>query len=95
MACSTTGKNDDLDNAFESLSDLLRGYSHKDFELAPSIKGYAVLFSTCTYVNHLLIFCSLEQAKRRDEQTSKLFEHFSAKYNRTKVARFDLWTFVC
>ena len=50
MACSTNGKgkNDDLDNAFEGLSDLLRGYSNKDKDFALSIKGYAVLFSTCT-----------------------------------------------
>ena len=83
MACSTAGKNQDVDNAFESLSDLLRGYSNKGFVL--SIEGF-VVFST-PYAVYLLILCSLEQAKRRDEQTLKLFGHFSAKYDRNKVAR--------
>lgn len=79
MACSTAGKNHDTDNAFESLSDLMRGYSNKGFERC-------VVFST-PYAVRLLILRSLEQAKRRDEQTSKLFGYFSAKYERNKVAR--------
>ena len=49
MACSTTGKNQDADNAFKSLSDLLRGYSHK--YLAHSIKWY-VVFSTHTWFTY-------------------------------------------
>ena len=40
MACSTAGKNQDVDNAFESLSDLLRGYSNKGFVI--SIEGFVV-----------------------------------------------------
>ena len=45
MTYSTAGKNQDTENAFKSLSDLLRGYSNE--ELALSIEEY-VVFSTRT-----------------------------------------------
>jgi hypothetical protein len=44
------------------------------------------LFPTL-YETHLLISCSLEQAKQKDEKTSRLFDHFSAKYGRDQVTR--------
>ena len=46
MACSTVAKNQDIDNAFESLSDLLRDHSNKGVTI--SIEGYVgVLHSVC------------------------------------------------
>jgi hypothetical protein len=41
-ACSNTGTNPDTDNAFESLSNLLRGYGNQGFALA-SIEGHVTV----------------------------------------------------
>jgi len=41
LACSNTEKNPDTDRAFESLSDLLRGYSNQDFVLF--IEGHVII----------------------------------------------------
>jgi len=41
LACPNTEKNPDTDRAFESLPDLLRGYSNQDFIL--SIEGHVTI----------------------------------------------------
>ena len=77
-ACATPGKNTDTENAFERLFGLLRRHGNKDF-----VEAYVIILHPV--LDSLVDLYSLEQAKRKDENTIELFAHFSAKYDSYKV----------
>lgn len=90
MACSTTGTNHDIDNAFNSISDLLRAHSKENFAL--SIERCVCFFMSAA---PLLIFYSLKHARQKDENTIRRVGHFSAKYGYVKVKWLDADFHIC
>ena len=53
MACSTTGTNGDIDSAFDSISDLMKGPG-KEKKFAPSLETSVVLLQVCGSASNLV-----------------------------------------